>query len=225
MRHPPTVDLKPYFLTLHDLDGPIDWSGIFGNDRPVEIDVGSGRGLFLVTAATAEPTTNFLGIELDYREGRRAAKRLWKRKQPNARVLGGDVREAFLRFVPEASVAAVHVYFPDPWWKRKHRRRRVFTDEFVSLMHRVLQPEGLVHAWTDVEEYFAVISGLMNADPRFEQLPPPPERPAGHDMDYQTSFERKKRKEGCEIYRGSWRKVRLSGMPGTRGQKGGRIEK
>jgi tRNA (guanine-N7-)-methyltransferase len=207
MRNPPTVDLKPYFLTLHDLDGPIDWSGFFGNEQPVEIDVGCGRGLFLVTAATVEPRTNFLGIELDYREGRRGAKRLWKRQLPNARVLGGDVRDAFARFVPEASVAAVHVYFPDPWWKRKHRRRRVFTDEFVSQMHRVLQPGGLVHSWTDVEEYFGVISGLLNSDQRFEPLLPPSERPAGHDMDYQTSFERKKRKAGCTIYRGMWRKT------------------
>jgi tRNA (guanine-N7-)-methyltransferase len=206
MRNPPTVDLRPWFLALHDLDGPIDWREFFGNEQPVEIDVGCGRGLFLVTAATAEPGTNFLGIELDYREGRRAAKRLWKRKQPNARVLGGDVREAFGRYVPEESVAAVHVYFPDPWWKRKHRRRRVVTDEFVSLMHRVLQPGGLVHSWTDVDEYFGVISGLMNGDPRFEPLPPPPERPPEHDMDFQTSFERKKRKAGCVIHRGRWRK-------------------
>ncbi|MFQ5731204.1 MAG: tRNA (guanosine(46)-N7)-methyltransferase TrmB [Planctomycetaceae bacterium] len=201
------VDLKPWFLTLDDVEEPLDWRGFFGNDAPVEIDVGSGRGLFLVTAATANPGVNFLGIEIDYREGRRGAKRLKKRELPNARVLGGPVQRAFARMVPAESVAAVHVYFPDPWWKRKHRRRRVFTDEFVELMLRVLQPGGLVHSWTDVEEYFGVISALMTHEVRFESLPIPEEHTPQHDMDYQTSFERKRRKAGCPIYRGRWRKT------------------
>lgn len=85
----PPVDLKPYFLTLHDLDGVVDWPCYFGNDRPVEIDVGSGRGLFLVNAGLAHPEINYVGIELDYREGRRAARRLKKREMPNVRVWGG----------------------------------------------------------------------------------------------------------------------------------------
>jgi len=206
MPQKPPSDLQPYFRTLDDLDGPIDWAELFENEQPVEIDVGSGRGLFLVTAAEANPDRNYLGIEIDYREGRRGAKRLMKRQLPNARVLGGDVRRAFDRLIPPESVAAVHVYFPDPWWKKRHLRRRVFTDEFVSLMHRILQPGGLVHSWTDVGEYFGVISALMNFDDRFQTLPPPEERTPEHDMDYQTSFERKKRKAGCPIFRGLWRK-------------------
>ncbi|MCH8831106.1 MAG: tRNA (guanosine(46)-N7)-methyltransferase TrmB [Planctomycetes bacterium] len=207
MQTNPPLDLKPYFLTLADLESPIDWQNFFGNANPVEIDVGSGRGLFLVTAAVANSAGNYLGLEIDFREGRRAARRLKKRELPNARVLGGDANLAFSRFVPAESVAAVHVYFPDPWWKRKHRRRRVFNEEFVTLMHRVLEPGGLVHSWTDVAEYFEVISGLMNSDKRFEALPPLREKSPEHDMDYRTSFERKKRKEGFPISRGLWRKL------------------
>jgi len=206
MTTPPPVDLKPYFLTLHDLDGPLDWKTFFGNDHPVEIDVGSGRGLFLVNAGVEHPEINYLGIELDYKEGRRAARRIQKRQMPNVRVLGGDVRAAFDRFVPPGSVSAVHVYFPDPWWKRKHKRRRVFTDDFADRLVTVLQPGGIVHSWTDVEEYFGVISALMDHHPAFVPLPPPPERPPQHDLDFQTSFERKKRQLGCTIYRGCWRK-------------------
>ena len=124
MRPPPTEDLAPWFLTLDDLDGVLNWSEFYGNDHPVELDIGCGRGLFLVNSATAHPETNYCGIEIDYREGRRTARRLKKRTMANARVLGGDARVALEKLVKPRSVAAVHVYFPDPWWKRKHRRRR-----------------------------------------------------------------------------------------------------
>ena len=206
-RQPPTTDLRPWFLTLDDVSPPLVWRGFFGNDHPVEIDVGCGRGLFLVRASEQQPQTNYLGIELDYQEARRGAKRLWKRRAANARVLGGDVRRAFADYVPPASAAAVHVYFPDPWWKRKHRRRRVFTDEFVDQCARVLRPGGLLHSWTDVAEYFEVISALVDHHAAFEPLPPPAEREPEHDMDFQTSFERKKRQIGETIHRGRWRRV------------------
>jgi tRNA (guanine-N7-)-methyltransferase len=207
-RLPPPEDLRPYFFTLHDLDptGPIDWTELFGNAHPVEIDVGCNRGVFLVNAAQANPGINYLGIEIDYTEGRRAARKLKKRELPNARVLGGDVRWAFDKFVRPGSVAAVHVYFPDPWWKKKHAKRRVFTDAFLEQVATVLMPGGLLHSWTDVKDYFEVISALVDNHPAFEKLPPPPEKRPEHDMDYHTSFERKKRKLGSTIYRGLWRK-------------------
>ena len=206
MRREPPVDLKPYFLTLQDVESPLDWTSFFNNRHPVELDVGCGRGLFLLTASTAHPDVNYLGIELEYKEGRRGAKRLWKRSQPNARVLGGDARMALAKYIPRESVAAVHVYFPDPWWKRKHKRRRLFTDEFVELVAGVLRPRGLLHSWTDVEDYFVVIRDLVDHHPAFEPLPSPAERAAANDLDYQTSFERKKRQLGATIYRGLWRK-------------------
>lgn len=204
---PPGEDLRPWFQTVADLPLPFCWQEFFGNDNPVEIDVGCGRGLFTVNASESLPDRNFCGVELDFREGRRGAKRLKKREQPNARVLGGDVHQFFDKYVPAHSASAVHVYFPDPWWKRKHRRRRVFSDEFADRLARVVEQGGLVHSWTDVEEYFGVIKALMDHHPLFEQLPPPTQREAAHDMDYQTSYERKKRKAGLPIYRGGWQRV------------------
>lgn len=217
MQHnPPPIDLKPYFLVLDDVvedyDGRFDWPTFFGNEHPVEIDVGCGRGLFVVTAAEMHPERNFLGIEVDYREGRRGAARLMKRESPNARILGGDVNVAFSKMIAPASVSAIHVYFPDPWWKKRHRKRRVFNEQFVNLCSRLLIPGGLLHSWTDVEEYFGVISNLMDQHPDFETLPPPEERSPEHDMDYQTSYERKKRKLGLPIHRGCWRRRPLLNM-------------
>ncbi len=205
----PYADLKPYFLTIDDVEreheGILDWASFFGNDHPVELDIGCGRGLFLVTAGEANPDVNYLGIEIDYRQGRHGAMRLQRRQLSNVRVLGGDVLRALTELIRPHSVSAVHVYFPDPWWKRRHRPRRLFNNQFVDCCADVLQPGQLLHSWTDVEEYFGVISFLMEQHPRFETLPPPEERPATHDMDYHTSFERKARKLGKTIYRGRWR--------------------
>ena len=131
-------DFRPYFLVFEDLtpylseDGRLDCLKLFGNSNPVELDVGCGRGMFLFNASTTCPETNFLGSEVDLHEGRRGAKRLLKRAQPNARVIGGDANYLLDKLIRPASLAAVHVYFPDPWWKQKHRRRRLFTDLFAD---------------------------------------------------------------------------------------------
>lgn len=208
MRQPPD-DLRPWFQTIDDLPGPIRWPEFFSNKNPVEIDVGCGRGLFLVNAGQMHPERNFLGIEIDYKEARRAARRLVKRESANVRIIGGDARVLLTKYVRPHSVSAVHVYFPDPWWKRKHKRRRLFNDEFVNIASQVLRPGGVLHSWTDVEDYFEVIAALMDHHPDFIRLADPPERSPQHDLDYQTSFERKKRKEGETIWRGQWRRKPL----------------
>lgn len=200
------TDLRPWFIAIHDLPDEIPWSEFWGNDQPVELDVGCGRGLFLFNASLNNPQTNYLGLELDFKEGRRSAKRLKKREAANARVAGGDAAIVLRKHIQPATVDAVHVYFPDPWWRKKHRRRRIFTDAFVDLCSRVLKPGGHLHSWTDVPDYFDIIQALMDHHDDFETLPPPRERPPEHDMDYQTSFERKKRKEGFPIFRGLWQK-------------------
>jgi tRNA (guanine-N7-)-methyltransferase len=200
------VDLKPWFLTLDDIDGPFNWPEFFGNSNPVELEVGTGRGLFLLNASQAHPERNYLGIELDYKHGRYAAGRYQRRNLPNVRLLGGDARVAITKFLPDRSVVAVHVYFPDPWWKRRHRRRRIFDAWFVEQAARMLVPGGDLHAWTDVEEYFDVMCETVAGNPDFTPLPEPAERAAEHDLDYHTNFERKKRQAGFPIYRAHWRR-------------------
>lgn len=207
----PPRDLFPYFRTVADLPESFSWTEFFGKDRPVELDIGCGRGLFLVNAATAHPERNWLGIELDYTEGRRTAKRLQKRDMDHARVIGGDAKEFLRKFAPPHSVSAAHVYFPDPWWKRKHKKRRLFNEEFPHLLAGVIQPGGLLHSWTDVEEYFGVISALMNHHQEFAAEAVQPLAEPAHDQDYQTSFHRRRVQAGCTIYRGLWRRREISG--------------
>lgn len=198
------VDLSPWFLTLKDLDDVINWKEFFGNDNPVDLDIGCGRGLFTVNASQNNPDVNYLGIEIDYRDARHGAARLKKREIPNARIMGGDVLIAFEKYISDASVDTIRVYFPDPWWKRRHHNRRLFTESFANTIVKKLKPGGHVHHWTDVEEYFNRVIAIMDPHPQFNKLEAPEERIPQHDMDYQTSFERKKRQAGETIYRALW---------------------
>ena len=119
-------------------------------------------------------------------------------------MLGGDARVAFDKFIPDSSVSEVHVYFPDPWWKKRHHKRRIFTDVFVERVTKALKNGGELHFWTDVEEYYERVVNLMDHAPQFIKREAPEEKLPEHDMDFQTSFERKKRKEGWIIHRGLW---------------------
>jgi tRNA (guanine-N7-)-methyltransferase len=199
------VDLESYHFELATLAAPLSWSAFFGNAQPVELEIGSGKGLFLANAATARPGHNFLGIEISHKYARRAAERVAKRTLPNVKVIQGDARIFMSRHVPAASVQAVHIYFPDPWWKKRHKKRRVFTAEFVGQVERALVPDGEFWLATDVGEYYGVMTEIMAAFPRFAALPLPEPNTPEHDLDYLTNFERKYRIEGRAIYRGGYR--------------------
>jgi tRNA (guanine-N7-)-methyltransferase len=198
-----TIDVSGCLLEpeQHSEDTHFCWETLFGTDKPVEIEIGSGKGLFLATAASARPEHNFLGIELSRKYARLAAQRVIKNGLANVRVWPGDARPLLARRVPDASVRAVHVYFPDPWWKKRHKKRRVFSAELVASVVRVLEPAGTLHVATDVQEYFGVISALLAAELLLREQPVPPTKEPEHDLDYLTNFERKFRLEGREIYR------------------------
>jgi tRNA (guanine-N7-)-methyltransferase len=179
----------------------LDWSAIFSNDHPVEIEVGFGKGLFLVSAGLARPKVNFLGVEIVRKYQLFTATRLAKRGLKNVQVACTDARLFLRDRVADHSVQGVHVYFPDPWWKKRHQKRRVFTAEFVAQCVRILRPGGILHAATDVEDYAHLITGLVAFQPLLRLLPAPEANIPSHDLDYLTNFERKFRKQGKPIYR------------------------
>ena len=206
MQTAPIKSLKPYFQVIDDVGDHIDWKEFFGNDNPVELDIGCGRGMFLFNAAVANPDVNYLGLEIDYREGRRGAARLQKREMRNARVIGGDCKIVLTKLIDPHSVRAAHVYYPDPWWKKRHHKRRLFTQEFTDILANVVEPDGHVHSWSDVVDLFDIIRDLMDGHDSFTIETPPPLNEPEHDLDYQTSFDRKKRKMGLPVYRGLWQR-------------------
>lgn len=211
MRKParlPLETLAPVLLSVPADESPIrfDWPREFRNTNPLEIEVGFGKGTFLLNAARANPQTNYLGIEIDRGLQLYAATRLAKRSLTNAKVACVDARRFFAQRVPPASVAAVHVYFPDPWWKARHKKRRVFTDDFAASVEHVLMPGGRLLIATDVEEYFGVMAGLVNARPAFCEISRHAETgPAGPD-ELVTNFERKARAKGTPVWRAVYQK-------------------
>jgi tRNA (guanine-N7-)-methyltransferase len=205
----PAIDLRAHLIdpAPFDAPAPINWLELFGNDNPVELEIGSGKGLFLINAASSASGHNFLGVELARKYARMAAERLARRELTNAKIWRGDARLILGRLVPAASVRAVHVYFPDPWWKKRHKKRRVFTEELVAQVDRALEPGGRLRVASDVEEYFVLIQSLIAANPRFREEPVTEPNGPGHELDCLTNFERKYRLEGRPIFRAhyEWR--------------------
>jgi tRNA (guanine-N7-)-methyltransferase len=200
-----SVDTSRTILEPPALSGFMDWAALFGNDHPVELEVGSGKGLFLANAGSRRPGHNFFGVEIAKKYAYEAAVRLAKAKLENAKLLAGDARQFMALHVRPQSLHAVHVYFPDPWWKARHKKRRVFCEGFVVDTERLLIPGGHLHVATDVEEYYGVIRELMAEHPRFDELPRPEPNTPEHELDYLTNFERKYRIEGRPIHRALYR--------------------
>ena len=186
---------------------PLNWAALFGNPNPVEVEVGMGKGLFLLTAATARPDTNFLGVEIVRKYQLYAATRYAVRKLPNVKTACADARAVLRDHVTAGSVAAIHVYFPDPWWKKRHRKRRVFTPEFAADAARVLTPGGRLHIATDVEEYFGVMTGIVRVMPAFREVAAETSTASVEEAGYRTNFERKARLKGTPVWRADYERT------------------
>ena len=202
----PTLDLSKHLLEFEQLPKPWRAEAVFRRAAPLEIEVGSGKGLFLRNAALSQPDTDFLGIEIVHKYARFAAAGLAKAEVPNGRVVSGDGMRIFAELIPDNSLAAVHVYFPDPWWKKRHRKRRVMNEVFVKHVERTVRPGGSLHFWTDVEEYFQTTLELLAAHTRLCGPIAVAETPAEHDLAYRTHFERRVRQTSEPVYRAEFKR-------------------
>jgi tRNA (guanine-N7-)-methyltransferase len=203
----PALDLSRHLTTVEALPQPLRFETLFSQAQPLEIEVGSGKGLFLATASGLYPDRNFLGCEIALKYARYAAAKLARRQRSNALVVHGDAERLFAELLPGGCAAAVHVYFPDPWWKKRHRRRRIMNERFVAQVERVLQPQGTLHFWTDVEEYYRATLEMIASSSSLEGPFPVVEQPAEHDLDYRTHFERRMRMHDHDVWRCEFRRA------------------
>ncbi len=205
------IDLSEFLFSLPE--APASWEPrqLFDRQFDLEIEVGSGKGLFLTNAGKQFPERNFLGIEIARKYARFAAARLARHGLTNAKLIHGDAMRLFVDYVPSDQIAAVHVYFPDPWWKKRHRRRRVLNAALVRNVQRVLVPHGQFHFWTDVREYFEsslqLIAESTSLAGPFEVAEQQPQ----HDLDYRTHFERRMRLHQEAVYRARFEQSESAG--------------
>jgi tRNA (guanine-N7-)-methyltransferase len=130
------------------------FADIFGNENPIEAEIGCGKGKFLLARAQEHPEINFLGVDMVWKWMKYGVERSAKRGLKNVRFVKADARELLRSGVADGSVSIFHIYFPDPWPKKRHRKRRLVTGDFLRLLNEKLTPGGLVELATDYEDYF-----------------------------------------------------------------------
>ncbi len=179
----------------------INWQKLFGNAHPVEVEVGMGKGLFLLNTALVHPEINYFGIEIIRKYQLYATTRFALRELRNVKTVCADAGWIFRQFVPAGSVAGVHVYFPDPWWKARHKKRRVFSPRFAADTAKVLAEGGHLRIATDVGEYFEVMTAIVRAMPAFREQHSEMSTATVEEAGFQTNFERKARQKGTPVWR------------------------
>jgi tRNA (guanine-N7-)-methyltransferase len=184
----------------------LDVAGLFGHDGPIEMEIGCGKGGFLLRQAREHPDRNYLGLEWANKYYLHAADRFRRWGLANVRLLRADARHLIIHQFPAEVLSALHVYHPDPWPKKRHRKRRLFTVEFVDAAVEALRPGGRWAVQSDHAEYFDLIRTLLTNHPYLEPID-------FDDADYgtidertETNFEVKYLREGRMIYRHAVRK-------------------
>lgn len=148
---------------LQEKFNPVSFLEIFGNSNPVEIEIGCGKGKFLVARAQENPGVNFLGIDRVGKWMKRGITRAGKRNLSNLRFLRAEARKFIEEAVSVESISVFHIYFPDPWPKRRHQKRRVVNADLLRLLHSRLVPGGLIEVATDDADYFTAIKRSVAA--------------------------------------------------------------
>lgn len=176
------------------------WKSIFHRDGAVAMEIGPGLGEFLTTIAARQPERNFFAVEHSKSRVEHIEGELRRRRLDNARVLHADATFV-LQLLPEACVDLIYIQFPDPWWKRRHHRRRLITPDFVAALRRSLRPGATIELITDVGEYFERARKILDAAPGLELVS------TDLSLVTATSFSRKAMKHGNNLHGCLYRRV------------------
>ncbi|RMG18742.1 MAG: tRNA (guanosine(46)-N7)-methyltransferase TrmB [Deltaproteobacteria bacterium] len=190
------------------LHGPLlleareDWAARFGRDAPLEVEIGCGYGHFLMEYARRHPERNLVGIEFRPKLAYGLRRKLDRAGIGNAIVLRGDARRLLPMLFAPGSVAAVHIQFPDPWWKKRHHKRRLVDAELVTLLHGLLGDGGRVYLRTDILEYARqMIRCFEDGTGRFENVEGPGTFAFDDGLGVPSNRERRYLDAGTPVYR------------------------
>lgn len=180
--------------------GPLDLPALFGNEHPVYLEIGFGNGDALAEMAQRHPGRNYLGIEVHTPGVGHLLRQLEEQGSENVRVLRHDAVEVLGDMIPDGALAGTYLFFPDPWHKKRHHKRRIVQPAFAELLARKLVPGGFFHAATDWEDYALHMLEVLDACPALHNtasdgrfVPRPEDRPL-------TRFEQR----GLRLGHGVW---------------------
>jgi len=203
------MHVDPYERAPRLPEGPIDPQALFpvapGAPTRVELEIGPGRGWFIVERLEVDPEVKLLGLEIRRKWATIVDDRLTKRgHRERARVFAEDAKLALPRFLA-SSLDVVYLHFPDPWWKKRHQKRLVLGTELLVELGRVLKPTGELFIQTDVAERADEYESLVSAAPAFEALPGGP-RIVDHPYGARSPRERKAIEDGLPVFRLRYRR-------------------
>ncbi|MDD5708537.1 MAG: tRNA (guanosine(46)-N7)-methyltransferase TrmB [Kiritimatiellae bacterium] len=181
-------------LQSADVTAPLPFYDIFRPDRPVELDLGCGKGRFLLARARANPEVQYLGVDRMLPRIRKLDRKVQRLGLGNVRLLRLEAAYTLQYLLPEHSIRRVYLFFPDPWPKRRHHKRRLFDAVFRELLWTRLVPGGEIQIATDHLDYFAEMQRQLRADARFEEV-----APMSRSDEEQTDFELIFRGQGLPI--------------------------
>ncbi|MDB5328142.1 MAG: trmB [Phycisphaerales bacterium] len=192
--------VEPVGLVVESLPRPLDFAQLFGNANPVELEIGMGKGTFLMDQAIARPETNFFGIEWANWFYRYASDRMRRHQLKNVHTIRADANFFLREFVTDASLSVLHIYFPDPWPKARQQKRRTVQESFVPVIHRVLKPGGEIRVVTDHKGYWeeSIEPTIKGSGLTLIDYARPGTASEGETVG--TNFERKYIKEGRPFY-------------------------
>jgi tRNA (guanine-N7-)-methyltransferase len=167
--------------------------------QPLWVDIGCGKGRFLLAMAARHPTMSFLGVDRLLARLRLVERRAVRAALPNVRLLRAEALYTVQHLLPPQSVRVFSIFFPDPWPKRRHHRRRLFTSAFLGALHQAAAPQGVIHIATDDADYFQAIRKLFRADARFG-----PTGALEPDAAARTNFEIVFQRQGTPIHRAAY---------------------
>lgn len=194
-------DYTEVSLKTEDLAGRIDFSRLFGRFGPVHIEIGCGKAAFLINQAKAQPQVNFIGIEWASKFYRFAVDRIGRWKLKNVKIIRTDAASLLEEFIPDGSVECFHIYFPDPWPKKRHHKRRFINEKNLQQLLRCLQTGGIIRIATDHDDYFGWINKVLaSQNSKIEPVDFLPVAGAEQGEWVGTNFERKYVKENRPIH-------------------------
>ncbi|MBI3192783.1 MAG: tRNA (guanosine(46)-N7)-methyltransferase TrmB [Pedosphaera parvula] len=180
----------------------LKFAELFPVDQPLEMELGSGDGSFLIEYARLHPDRNFIGVERLFGRLKKLAKKGLRLGVNNLRVMRLEASYLVQYLLPANSVTALHIYFPDPWPKRRHHKNRLINEAFVKTVREALAPRGVIYLRTDNTEYFAQMTEVFTANTAFQSVETPAALAA-----VVTDFERDFNAQGIPTLRAAYQRV------------------